>query len=155
MLSNLAILQGLEMITNDQIEAYLIETGVPFERVKEGFWLIHDDYDAVDNIVVVHKPPVITFRVKLFDLPEGGPQNELMAHLLKLNATDMIAGAYGLENRAVVVTDSLQSENLDYNEFQASVDAIAFAVREHYDELKRFIPEQSEATSVASLSEEE
>jgi hypothetical protein len=142
------------MITNDQIEAYLIETGVPFERVKEGFWLIHDDYDAVDNIVVVHKPPVITFRVKLFDLPGEGDQKELLTHLLRLNATDMIAGAYGLENEAVVVTDSLQSENLDYNEFQASVDAIAFAVREHYDELKRFIPEQKDA-SVASLQDEE
>lgn len=129
------------MITNDQIEAYLIETGVPFERVKEGFWLIHDDYDAVDNIVVVHKPPVITFRVKLFNSPAEGGELELFTHLLRLNATDMIAGAYGLEEQAVVLTDSLQSENLDYNEFQASIDAIAFAVREHYDELKRFMPE--------------
>ena len=139
--------QGLEMITNDQIEAYLIEIGAPFERVKDGFWLIHDDYDAVDNIVVVHAPPVITFRVKLFNVPQGPAQHELFAHLLRLNATEMIAGAYGLEEDAVVVTDSLQSENLDYNEFQASVDAIAFAVREHYDELKRFTPEMSEATS--------
>ena len=134
------------MITNDQIEAYLIETGSPFERVKDGFWLIHDDYDAVDNIVVVHKPPVITFRVKLFDVPPSiTARNELFSHLLRLNATVMIAGAYGLEDDAVVVTDSLQSENLDYNEFQASIDAIAFAVREHYDELKRFTPEMSEA----------
>lgn len=135
------------MITNDQIEAYLIETGAPFERVKEGFWLIHDDYDAVDNIVVVHKPPVITFRVKLFDVPQGVAQMELYTHLLRLNATDMIAGAYGMEDDAIVLTDSLQSENLDYNEFQASIDAIAFAVREHYDELKRFTPEMSEAAS--------
>lgn len=134
------------MITNDQIEAYLIETGSPFERVKDGFWLIHDDYDAVDNIVIVHKPPVITFRVKLFDVPASiTARNELFSHLLRLNATVMIAGAYGLEDDAVVVTDSLQSENLDYNEFQASIDAIAFAVREHYDELKRFTPEMSEA----------
>lgn len=134
------------MITNDQIEAYLIETGSPFERVKDGFWLIHDDYDAVDNIVVVHKPPVITFRVKLFDVPPSvAARNELFSHLLRLNATVMIAGAYGLEDDAVVVTDSLQSENLDLNEFQASIDAIAFAVREHYDELKRFTPELSEA----------
>jgi len=132
------------MITNDQIEAYLIEAGVPFERVKEGFWLIHDDYDAVDNIVVVHKPPVITFRVKLFDLAEAGTNNsELFRYLLRLNATDMIAGAYGLEEDAVVISASLQSENLDYNEFQASVDSIAFAVREHFDELRRFIPESA------------
>lgn len=131
------------MITNDQIEQYLIETGVPFERVKEGFWLIHDDYDAVDNIVVVHKPPVITFRVKLFELSEAGNHAELFQYLLRLNATDMIAGAYGLEDEAVVISASLQSENLDYNEFQASVDAIAFAVREHFDELRRFIPESA------------
>ena len=69
----------------------------------------------------------------------------MFTHLLRLNGTDMIAGAYGLEDDAVVLTDSLQSENLDYNEFQASVDAIAFAVREHYEELKRFMPETSEA----------
>ena len=135
------------MITNDQIEAYLIETGAPFESVKEGFWLIHDDYDAVDNIVVVHNPPVITFRVKLFDIPPAPARHELFTHLLRLNGTDMIAGAYGLEDDAVVLTDSLQSENLDYNEFQASVDAIAFAVREHYDELKGFMAESSEVLS--------
>ena len=41
------------MITNDQIEAYLIETGVPFEQLKEGFWLIHNDDNDVDNIVLI------------------------------------------------------------------------------------------------------
>ena len=134
------------MITNDQIEAYLIETGLPFEQVKEGFWIIHDDSDAIDNIVVVHTPPVITFRVKLMDLPEGqASQSELLIYLLQLNATSMVAGAYGLEDDAVVIVDSLQSENLDYNEFQASIDAIAFAVREHYEELRGFMPEREAA----------
>ena len=128
------------MITNDQIEAYLIEAGVPFERVKDGFWLIHNEDDAVDNIVVVHTQPVITFRVKIMEIPEER-RNELFEHLLQLNATSMIQGAYGLEENAVVIVDSLQSENLDYNEFQASIDAIAFAVREHFDELRGFAPE--------------
>lgn len=128
------------MITNDQIEAYLIEADVPFERVKDGFWLIHNEDDAVDNIVVVHTPPVITFRVKIMERPEKG-REELNEHLLRLNATSMIQGAYGLEDDAVVIVDSLQSENLDYNEFQASIDAIAFAVREHFEELRGFAPE--------------
>ncbi len=127
------------MITNGQIEAYLIDTGVPFEEVKEGFWLIHNENDDVDNIVVVHTAPVITFRVKLMDAPTE-KRLELFEHLLKLNATSMVAGAYGLEDSAVVLVDSLQSENLDYNEFQASVDAITFAVREHYQELRTFAP---------------
>ncbi|MEZ4461190.1 MAG: hypothetical protein R3E66_16020 [bacterium] len=127
------------MITNDQIEAYMIETELPFERVKDGFWLIHDQSDAVDNIVVVHTPPVITFRVKLIDIPESANREELFARLLQLNATSMVAGAYGLEDNAVVIVDSLQSENLDYNEFQASIDSIAFAVGDHYTELSTLI----------------
>lgn len=127
------------MITNDQIEAYLIETELPFERVKDGFWLIHDQSDAVENIVIVHTPPMITFRVKLIDIPEGANREELFARLLQLNATTMVAGAYGLEDNAVVIVDSLQSENLDYNEFQASIDAIAFAVSDHYAELSALI----------------
>jgi len=127
------------MMTNDQIEAYLIETELPFERVKDGFWLIHDQTDAIDNIVVVHTPPMITFRVKLMELPEKVNREELFARLLQLNATSMVAGAYGLEDEAVVIVDSLQSENLDYNEFQASIDAIAFAVRDHYTELSELL----------------
>lgn len=127
------------MTTNDQIEAYLIETELPFERVKEGFWLIHDPNDALENVVVVHTPPVITFRVKLIDLPESLNREELFARLLQLNATSMVAGAYGLEDNSVVIVDSLQSENLDYNEFQASIDSIAFAVQDHYDELKALL----------------
>lgn len=131
------------MVTNDQIEAYLIEANVPFERVKDGFWLIHNEDDAVDNIVVVHTPPVITFRVKIMEIPDDDTRQELFEHLLALNATSMIQGAYGLEENAVVIVDSLQSENLDYNEFQASVDAIAFAVREHFEELRGFAPEHT------------
>lgn len=128
------------MITNDQIEAYLIETELPYEQVKEGFWIIHDEHDAIDNIVVVHTPPVITFRVKLMEIVEATDRMELFENLLQLNATSMIAGAYGLEDEAVVIVDSIQSENLDFNEFTASIDAIAFAVREHYEELRQFNP---------------
>ncbi|MBA2662985.1 MAG: YbjN domain-containing protein [Bradymonadaceae bacterium] len=127
------------MVTNDQIEAYLIENGLPFEQVREGLWLIHDDIDYIDNIVVYHTPPVITFRVKLMEAPSAAARMELFTRLLELNATSMVAGAYGLEDDAVVIVDTLQSENLDHNEFQASIDAIAMAVREHFDELTEII----------------
>lgn len=127
------------MITNDQIEAYLIETDVPYEEVKEGFWLIHNEDDDVDNVVVFHTAPVITFRVKLMDAPKDN-RLALFERLLQLNATSLVSGAFGLEDNAIVIIDSLQSENLDYNEFQASIDAITFAVREHYEELRAFAP---------------
>jgi hypothetical protein len=127
------------MITNDQIEAYLIDHGLPYELVREGLWVIHDEVDYIDNIVVYHTPPVVTFRVKLMEAPVDAARFELYQRLLELNATSMVAGAYGLEDDAIVIVDTLQSENLDPNEFQASIDAITLAVREHYKELKELI----------------
>ncbi len=136
------------MATNDQIEAYLIEAEFPFEQVHEGLWLLHDDTDYIDNIVLIHNDPVITFRVKLMEAPQAG-RLELFTRLLELNATSMVAGAYGLEDDAIVIVDTLQSENLDYNEFQASVDAIALAIREHYEELREFAPRKAQDAEAA------
>ncbi|MFP4596941.1 MAG: YbjN domain-containing protein [Persicimonas sp.] len=125
------------MTTNDQIEAYLIETELPFELVEDGLWLIHDETDFIDNIVLIHAEPVVTFRVKLMEAPKEG-RLELFTRLLELNATSMITGAFGLEDEAVVIVDTLQSENLDYNEFQGAIDSIALAIREHYEELREY-----------------
>lgn len=129
----------MERELNDRIEGYIIDMGLAFEQVQEGLWLIHDEVDYIDNIVVFHNPPVLTFRVKLIDKLEEKVRPEFYRRLLELNATSMVAGAYGLEDDAVVIVDTVQSENIDVNEFQASIDAIAMAVREHYPELRSII----------------
>ncbi|MFB6372021.1 MAG: hypothetical protein ABEN55_02630 [Bradymonadaceae bacterium] len=115
----------LDLDQNDVIENYLIKTEFPFERVDEGFWLIHDEFDQIDNIVIYHSPPVVTFRVKLLEVPDLDDQVrlELFTKLLELNATSMVAGAYGLEDESVVAVDTLQAENIDFNEFQASIES--------------------------------
>ena len=146
-------MNGTEQDLNERIEGYIIDMGLAFEQVQSGLWLIHDEVDYIDNIVVYHNPPVLTFRVKLIDAPEEKVQAELFKRLLELNATSMVAGAYGLEDGSVVIVDTVQSENLDVNEFQASIDSIALAVREHYAELREIIggvPEdQTEAVGAA------
>lgn len=130
-------------MANEKIEEHLIESGLPFERVDEGLWLIHDETDHIDNIVVYHNEPVLTFRVKLMDAPDEG-RLPLFTKLLELNATSMIAGAYGLEEDAIVVVDTLQTENLDFNEFQASLDSITLSIREHYHPIKEIIDENTD-----------
>ncbi len=128
------------MRTNDDIEAYLIQLNLPFEQIEAGMWVIHDEFENIDNIVIYHTPPVIIFRVKLMNLGDV-PQDrrfELFEQLLVLNTTDMIHGAYGLEDNNIVCVDSLQSENLDFNEFQASVEALSLAISSHYVLLKGF-----------------
>jgi hypothetical protein len=55
----------------------------------------------------------------------------LLRELLELNARDLVHGAYGLEGDKVVLTDTLELENLDFNEFEASFDSITLALAQH------------------------
>ncbi len=86
------------------------------------------------------KKQVAVFRVKVLELDKvpAGRREELYRRLLELNAQEMLHGAYGLEQGAVVVTDALQLENLDFNEFQATLDDIGLAVTNHYPELTKY-----------------
>lgn len=125
--------------TIEDLNSYLNQLDLPFEEVKPGMWVIHDEQDKVDNIFVTFSDPLVVFRVKIMDAPTNPAKKaELCEELLKINATEMIAGAYGLEGNAVVITDTLQSENLDYNEFQASVDALTMAISQHYPLLSKY-----------------
>ena len=93
---------------------------------------------------------MITFRVKLMDAPDKSTRDVLFKRLLELNATSMIADAYGLEDDAVVIVDTLQSENLDHNEFQATLEALVIAVREHYEELRAIVGETMPTAEASS-----
>ncbi len=124
------------MKTAEEIEGYLIRLGLPFEEVEQGLWIIHDDIGHIDNIVIRYDPPIVVFRIKVMEVPPR-QKEEFFEHLLRLNAT-LVQGAYGIENNNVVLMDTLQAENLDFNEFQASVEALSLAIAQDYDQLATF-----------------
>jgi len=124
---------------HDLIEGYLVRSGASYDVVGENMWIVHDEIDNVDNIVITLAPPVVLFRVKLMELPtEPNKQAALCKKLLELNATTMVSGAYAIEGGSVIALETLQSENLDYNELQAAIDGLTLAITEHYDDLKAF-----------------
>jgi hypothetical protein len=123
------------MITTADIEGYLIKMGVSFDEIAKNTWMIRDTEDHVDNLVVTLNDPVVVFHVKLLDIPSSCDRLRLYEELLKLNASEMLHGAYGLEGNAVVATDTLQAANMDFNEFQASVDALNLSITSHYRRL--------------------
>lgn len=127
------------MVTAQDIEGYLIKMGLAYEEIGKKTWMVHDDADHVENLVVTLNEPVVVFHVKLMDIPDGCDRLKLYETLLKLNSTDMVHGAYGLEGNSVVATDTLQAESLDFGEFQASVDALTLAIQSHYKNLAPFL----------------
>jgi hypothetical protein len=130
------------MATNETIENYFEETGLTWESIADHTWMIHDEYDTIDNIVVYLNDPVVYFRVKLMDIPKNCNRQQLFETLLKLNTADMLHGAYGLEGDSVVATDTLQADNLDLNEFQASIDSLSLCITSHYKQLAQFHGQQ-------------
>jgi hypothetical protein len=123
------------MRTREDVESYLIRIGQPYEEVREGLFVIKDVYE--DNIVVSLSPPILVFRLKVMSVPPTR-REDFFRELLGLNASDLVHGAYGVEGDSVVLTSSLQLENLDFNEFQAVVDEFTMAVSNHRERLGRY-----------------
>ncbi len=128
------------MASREDLESFIsrLNDGVNSEEVDAGIWVLSPGDDRA-QIVVSFDPPVVVFRVNVMDLPEAeGQRNDLMKRLLELNAQGLVHGSYGIEGSRVILSDGLQLENLDFNEFQASLDSISLALASHMAGLAAF-----------------
>ncbi len=124
------------MRTASDIQAYLLNMELHPDEPREGTWII-SAIDGAQNMVITLAGNVVVFRVKVMEIPRH-QREELFRTLLELNASEMMHGAYGVEGDAVVISDALQLENLDFNEFAATVDDITLAVASHHGRLAKF-----------------
>ncbi len=126
------------MVTREDVESWLMRMGLEGEEVEEGMWIARTS-DGGPGIVVHHTPPVMVFRLKVMEVPpELDTCGELFRRLLEKNATDVLHAAYAVDGQDVILTATLELENLDFNEFQATVDTIHMAVAAHAEELAPF-----------------
>jgi len=116
------------------IESYLLKVGIPFDPIAPDIWNLNAEHG---NLLVSIAGPVVVFRTKVMDLPPTN-REALFEALLRLNTTDMIYGAFGIEDGSVVIVNALALENLDFNEFSAVIDDFSMAVSKHYPALSKF-----------------
>ena len=125
------------MITREDIQSWLdrLEAGaLRVTEVEPNLWIAITPEDA--EVVIHYAPPVVILRVRVMELPESEPRRgELFRQLLEFNARDLVHGSYGLEGNHVVLTDTLELENLDFSEFEASFDSITLALASHLSAL--------------------
>jgi hypothetical protein len=126
------------MANKEDVEKLLIELELPFECLDDELWVVVNEADQGENLVVYLADSVLTVRVKVFDLPEE-PTKELFRRLLELNATQVVHGAFGIESDNVVLVGALELENLDLNEFQALIDSFTLALSSHHSELTNLL----------------
>ena len=125
------------MITKDDIQSFLdrFEGGsLTVMEIEPNLWLARTIDDA--EVVIHYAPPVVILRVRVMELPASEPRrSELFRQLLEYNARELVHGSYGLEGDHVVLTDTLELENLDFSEFEASFDSITLALASHLSTL--------------------
>ena len=130
------------MVTKEDIEGFLNRLdsgGVSHSEVEPGIWVMKPG-GALDFDVIVHfSPPVVVISVKVMPLP---PDKQLEAtlnrRLLELNASDLVHGAYGIEENNIVMAEALELSHLDFEEFQAAYESITVALVSHLREIGTF-----------------
>ncbi|HEY2805083.1 MAG TPA: hypothetical protein VGI92_04415 [Gemmatimonadales bacterium] len=121
------------MATKEDVEGFIARLAtedIHSKEIGKGLWVLSNAPDSPE-LVVHFNPPVLVMRVKVMELGTGNSKADLYKHLLKLNATDLIHGSYGIDGDNVVLTDALELENLDFSEFQASYDSMMLALASH------------------------
>ena len=119
-----------------KIEGYLINSSITHEEIGDNIWLINDTEKGLGNVIVFSEDSLVTIRAKVMELPrEHRP--ELFEDLLRLNA-DMVHGAYAIEEDHIILLDTLEYDTMDFEEFQASLDAIGLALAQHYPKLPKY-----------------
>ncbi len=118
------------MISREDIESFLIRSDMDTEEIEVGLWVLHSSSgEAEPPIAVSYSPPLLVMRSRLMTAPDDDEgQLKTFKRLLQMNATELIHGAYGLEDGEVILTDALELENLDYSEFLASIESLSLAV---------------------------
>jgi len=132
------------MVTREDLESFLIRMDVGYEEVDEGMFLC-EGKDGGPSVVVHHSPPVLLVRLKVMDLPDGANgATDLFRTLLELNATDIVHGAYGIEEGDLILSDTLELETLDFHELQASLESVQLAASGHIESIRRLVPAHEE-----------
>ena len=128
------------MVNREDLESYLIRMDLDYEEVAEGMYVCQSNEGAA-VMVVHHSPPVVLVRLKVMDLPadsagQNGP-GVLYRRLLELNATDIVHGAYGIEEGELILSDTLELDTLDFPELQASFESLQLAASGHLETIRR------------------
>ena len=125
------------MVSREDLESFLIRMDLDYEEVAEGMYLCRAGEDGQATTIVHHSPPVVLVRLKMMDLPEDADRNGLFRQLLEFNASDIVHGAYGIEDDELILSDTLELGTLDFPELQASVESLQLAATGHMATIKR------------------
>lgn len=112
---------------------YAIDHEVPDEQLIR----ISDEASGIQGLLIDCEGDILVLEQFILELAR--PDTATLTRLLQINR-ELVHGALTLDEggRRLIFRDTLQLENLDRNELEASIQAVSLMLAEHAAELIRF-----------------
>ena len=123
----------------DKVKSFIMDMGfsISHENSKEELIVIDDDERGINNLVIDCESPILILEQVIIPMPQSS--SDFCKRILQINRT-LVHGAFVLdeEGTTLLFRDTLQTENLDRNELEGSIDALSLALAEYASELVSF-----------------
>ncbi len=121
------------------VKEYLVELGydIKFQNPKEQLFVISDESEGINNMILDCEGEILVIQQFIVDLLD--PSTETFRMLLQKN-NEIVHGAFVLDETGHKLSyrDTLQLENLDVNELEASINSLKMLMAEYSTELLSF-----------------
>jgi hypothetical protein len=107
------------------------------ENPKDGIMVVEKESAGVKNMILGIAPPILIMEQYVFKI--NNKNEEVFKSLLQKNR-DMVHGAFVLDESGtnVIFRDTLQIENLDFNELEGTLNSLSLLMSEYSDHIIKF-----------------
>jgi hypothetical protein len=125
-------------MAENKCEKYLIELKLSYSSIGPSMWRVDEPEHDLVGVAVAHADPLVIISAAVMELPAPEKQLELFTELLTLNVSGLVHGAYGLEDKRIILVDTLEYDTMDFSEFRATLEAFSLALSQHYPVLSKY-----------------
>ena len=123
----------------DRVKNYLLDLDLKIidENEAEELVVVEDDDNGIHNLIVDCEPPILVLEQLIMETPKE--PGDFFKRLLQMNRA-LVHGAFVLDEdgKYMFFRDTLQLENLDLNELEASISALSLALAENGAEILEY-----------------
>jgi len=123
----------------EKVKRYLVDLdyAIEVEDIEGELFVIDKVEDGLKNVIVDCEDQILIIESLIFEVKQ--PSKELFQWLLTKNR-HLVHGAFVLDETAqkVLYRDTLQLENLDLNELEASLNSLQLLLSEYLDDILTF-----------------
>ena len=125
----------------ERIKNYVLDLdlNIVSEDEPEELVVVDDPENGLHNLIIDCEAPIVILEQLILEVPSGADGRDFFRRLLQINRT-LVHGAFVLDEdgRRIFFRDTLQLENLDLNELEASISALSLALAEYSGEFLDF-----------------